>query len=41
MPNGRRLEVGDLVVQTDLARTLKRVIEAEEAGSRNGRVAGI
>ena len=41
MPNGRRLEVGDLVVQTDLARTFKRLIEAEEAGSRNGREAGI
>lgn len=41
MPKGRRLQTGDMVVQSDLARTFKRLIEAEEAASRNGREAGI
>ena len=41
MPNGRRPEVGDVIVQSDLARTFKRMIEAETAGGRGGREAGI
>ena len=41
MPGGRRPAVGDVIVQSDLARTFKRMIEAEKAGARVGRDAGI
>ena len=37
MPNGRRLEQGDLLVQRELARTFGRLIEAERACSSQGR----
>ena len=41
MPKGRRPEVGEPVVQSDLARTFKRMIEAERGGASGGREAGI
>lgn len=39
-PNGRPLEVGELVVQKDLAKTLKRLVAAYEGGARTDRSAG-
>ncbi len=41
MPNGRVLEVGERFVQSDLARTFKRLIEAEQAHTSQGRGAAI
>jgi gamma-glutamyltranspeptidase/glutathione hydrolase len=42
MPGGRRLRVGELLVQADLGRTLRRLAEAEAAGARaGGRRAGL
>ncbi len=41
MPKGRRPDVDDIIVQSDLARTFKRMIEAERAGARTSRQAGI
>lgn len=41
MPNGRVLEVGERFVQSDLARTFKRLIGAEQANARQGRAAAI
>ena len=41
MPKGRRPDVGDIIVQSDLARTFKRMIEAERAAARASRQAGI
>ncbi|MEE8442490.1 MAG: gamma-glutamyltransferase family protein [Dehalococcoidia bacterium] len=41
MPNGRVLDVGDVLVQTDLATTFKRLIEVERANAGQGREAAI
>jgi gamma-glutamyltranspeptidase/glutathione hydrolase len=41
MPDGQPLGVGDLLVQPDLARTLRRLVEAEAAGASAGRAAGL
>ena len=41
MPNGRPLEVGERLVQKDLARTFKRLIEVEKANRSKGREAAI
>ncbi|HEV8633902.1 MAG TPA: gamma-glutamyltransferase family protein [Chloroflexota bacterium] len=41
MPGGRPLGVGDLLVQPDLGRTLRRLVEAEAAGAAGGRQAGL
>ena len=41
MPNGRPLEVGERLVQKDLARTFTRLIEVEKANSSKGREAAI
>ena len=41
MPNGRPLEVGERLVQKDLARTFRRLIEVEKANSSKGREAAI
>ena len=40
-PGGRALGIGDLLVQTDLARTFRRLIDAERSGAGPGREAGI
>jgi gamma-glutamyltranspeptidase/glutathione hydrolase len=40
MPRGRPPRVGEVIVQSDLARTLGRLVEAYEVGSRAGRHAG-
>ena len=40
-PKGRPLEVGELLVQKDLARTFRRLIEVERANSSKGREAAI
>ncbi len=40
-PGGRALGIGDLLVQTDLARTFQRLIDAERAASGQGREAGL
>ncbi len=37
MPDGRVLEVGERFVQSDLARTFKRLIEVEKSGSSQSR----
>ncbi|MBI3978173.1 MAG: gamma-glutamyltransferase, partial [Chloroflexi bacterium] len=42
MPNGRTPEPGELLVQTDLARTLQALADAERAGvAKGGRHAGL
>src|SRR5579884_1168793 len=41
MPEGRPLDVGDVVVQKDLARTFRRLAEAEARGGRGDRRAGL
>ncbi len=41
MPAGRRPDVGETIVQSDLARTFRRMIEAERGGAGRGREAGI
>jgi gamma-glutamyltranspeptidase/glutathione hydrolase len=41
MPGGRPLGVGDLLVQADLGRTLRRLVEAEASGGAGGRAAGL
>ncbi|MEE9196629.1 MAG: gamma-glutamyltransferase family protein, partial [bacterium] len=41
MPNGRVPEVGEPLVQKDLARTFRRLIEVEKASSHKGREAAI
>ena len=41
MPNGRPLEVGERLVQKDLARTFTRLIEVEKANSSKGREAAV
>ena len=41
MPNGRPLEVGERLVQKDLARTFRRLIEVEKANSSKGREAAV
>ena len=41
MPNGRVPQTGELLVQADLGRTFRRLIEAEWGASRLGREAGI
>ena len=41
LPGGKLPEVGDVLVQTDLARTLERLVEAEAAASAEGRTAGL
>ncbi len=40
LPNGKVPEIGDLFVQKDLARTLRRLAEAEAAAQSQGRAAG-
>ncbi|HLF04388.1 MAG TPA: gamma-glutamyltransferase family protein, partial [Dehalococcoidia bacterium] len=40
-PNGKALQPGDLLVQPDLARTLRRLIEAERGSAGQGREAAI
>ena len=40
LPEGRPLEVGEMVYQKDLARTFRRLIEAYEGGARTSRSAG-
>ena len=37
MPDGRAPEVGELLVQKDLARTFRRLIEVEKANAQEGR----
>lgn len=41
LPAGRFPQVGDLLVQKDLARMFERLVEAEEAASGDGRAAGL
>lgn len=41
MPNGQVLQVGERFVQTDLARTFTRLIEAERAQAHEGREAAL
>lgn len=41
LPDGKVPEIGDLFVQADLARTLKRLVEAEAAHKEAGRSAGL
>ncbi len=41
MPHGRVLEVGERFVQSDLARTFKRLIEVETANASRGRAAAL
>jgi gamma-glutamyltranspeptidase/glutathione hydrolase len=41
LPNGKPPKVGELFVQTDLARTLQYMVDEEKAASRKGRAAGI
>ena len=41
LPAGKVPEIGDLFVQGDLARTLKRLVEAEGAHKQEGRSAGL
>ena len=40
-PNGKPLDIGDILVQTDLARTFQRMIDAERAHAGQGREAAI
>src|SRR5262249_16816775 len=41
MPHGRLPEPGEVFVQRDLARTMRRLIAAEESARQRGRVAGL
>lgn len=41
LPNGKVPEIGDLFVQADLARTLRRLVGAEAAHQEGGRSAGL
>ena len=41
LPGGKAPQVGDLFVQKDLARTLRRLVEAEQAAAPKGRKAGL
>ena len=41
LPGGELPKVGDLLLQKDLARTLRRLVEAEQAASSAGRDAGL
>ena len=41
MPNGRVPRVGEILVQADLARTFRRLIEAEQGASQMGRKAAL
>jgi gamma-glutamyltranspeptidase/glutathione hydrolase len=41
MPNGRLPETGEIFVQRDLARTLRRLVEAEGRAASGGRGAGL
>ncbi len=41
LPGGKLPQVGDLLVQKDLAQTFKRMVEAEEGASADGRAAGL
>ncbi|MDA1315053.1 MAG: gamma-glutamyltransferase family protein [Acidobacteria bacterium] len=41
LPAGKVPEIGDLFVQSDLARTLKRLVEAEAAHKQEGRSEGL
>ena len=41
MPGGRLPEAGDVFVQRDLARTMRRMVEAEAGARRQGRAAGL
>ena len=41
MPSGRPLGAGDLLVQADLARTFKRLVEVETSNANKGREAAI
>lgn len=41
MPNGRVPEAGEVLVQKDLASTLKRLVEAEQGAAHLGRDAGL
>ena len=40
-PGGQALEIGDLLVQSDLARTFQRMIDAERAAAGQGREGGL
>ena len=41
MPGGKGPQAGELLVQKDLARTFRRLIEAERSSSHSGREAGV
>lgn len=41
LPGGQTPKVGDIFVQADLARTLRAIVTAEQAGSAKGRHAGL
>ena len=41
LPGGKIPEIGHVIVQKDLANTFRRLIDAERAGSSNGREAGL
>lgn len=41
LPGGKPPEVGDVLVQTDLARMFRRLVAAEEAAAASGRTAGL
>src|SRR5258705_7498635 len=41
LPNGQAPKVGDIFVQTDLARTLREIVNAEKLASKSGRHAGL
>ena len=41
MPNGRTPRAGEILVQADLARTFRRLIEAERGASHQGREAAL
>lgn len=41
LPNGQVPKVGDIFVQTDLARTLREIVNAERQAAKSGRHAGL
>lgn len=41
LPNGQEPKVGDIFVQSDLARTLRAIAAAEKRGAKKGRQAGL
>lgn len=41
LPNGQAPKVGDVFIQSDLARTLRAIVAAEKRGMRRGRHAGL